>query len=398
MKIRVVSTLSFVFLFWSSANAAGDPANGKRLFKERCSVCHSAEAGDGGGAQGPSLTGVMGRLAASSPQFSYSAALRQSRLTWDSTTLDHFLAAPGTLVPGTAMVIAVDNASDRSDLIGYLQSLPKAAPVRNDPDIAVPNQSRISADWKLDTPGRIHHIAASSLPAPFATKSFSNQTRVVDKPTRANLSLPPGFHLDTFASGLVGPRKMVAAANGDIFVTETVGGRVSILHPSADGTRSTHTDTFVSGLKEPFGILFYPNAQAPQWVYVAETHRVIRYAYRVGDTVARGAAEVVVPEIPGGAGHYTRDIAFSADGKRLWVSVGSASNVAESMSKKTPQQLETWEQEHGLGAAWDLEDHRAAILEFDVANPGKPRTYATGIRNCVGLTVQPGSERALVHH
>jgi len=127
MNTRYWLALGATCLLSSHAMADGNAIRGKTLFKERCSVCHSAEPDDDGGAQGPSLINLMGRPAATSRQFSYTPALRGSHLTWDSTTLDHFLAAPSALVPGTAMVIAVDQASDRGDLIAYFQSLPKAA-------------------------------------------------------------------------------------------------------------------------------------------------------------------------------------------------------------------------------------------------------------------------------
>jgi len=95
-------------------------------------------------------------------------------------------------------------------------------------------------------------------------------------------------------------------------------------------------------LPAPFSIQFYPAGAQPKWVYVAETNRVVRYAYKVGDTKASGVPEVVVAELsPVGGGHFTRDIAFSPDGKRMFVSVGSQSNVAEDMPKKTPAEINT---------------------------------------------------------
>jgi glucose/arabinose dehydrogenase len=214
---------------------------------------------------------------------------------------------------------------------------------------------------------------------------------VVPKPSNASLSVPPGFHVDTFISTLTGPRKMLVASNGDILVTEMRAGRVTVLHPSSDGSHVAGTDVYLQGLKQPFGLAFYPNAQNPQWLYVAETNRVTRFAYQVGDVKPRGAAQIVVAQIPSGVGHSTRDIAFSPDGKRLFVSVGSGSNVAETMSKKTAADIKTWEAAHGLGAAWDVETDRATVLEFDAAAPGTAAIYASGIRNCVSLTVQPAN-------
>jgi glucose/arabinose dehydrogenase/cytochrome c2 len=367
---------------------AADAVAGKALFRERCSVCHTAESGDNGGAQGPSLIGLLGRAAASAPQFSYTSALRDSKLVWDSASLNRFLAAPSNIVPGTSMVLAVPDPADRDNLIAYLQSVSsESAPMPQ--EIGVPASSVLSANWRSDAPGRLHRISATSLPAPFATPSSRNNSTVVPKPANAALSVPRGFHVAVFASGLAGPRKMLVAPNGDIFVTEIRGGRVAVLHPSSDGSRSAGMDVYLQGLRQPFGLAFYPNAQNPQWLYVAETHRVTRYAYQVGDVKPRGETQVVVAQLPSGVGHYTRDIAFSPDGKRLFVSVGSGSNVADMMSKKTPGQVRSWEAEHGLGAAWDAETNRAAVLEFDAAAPAAPTLYGTGIRNCVSLTVQP---------
>src|SRR5258708_20727313 len=87
---------------WVLATApafAADAGAGKSLFRERCSVCHTAESGDNGGPEGPSLIGLMGRAAARAPQFSYTAALRNSKLTWDAETRHPFLPPPPTVRP-----------------------------------------------------------------------------------------------------------------------------------------------------------------------------------------------------------------------------------------------------------------------------------------------------------
>jgi glucose/arabinose dehydrogenase/cytochrome c2 len=368
---------------------AAEAGAGKSLFRERCSVCHTAESGDDGGAQGPSLIGLIGRAAASAPQFSYTAALRDSKLTWDEATLQRFLAAPTGVVPGTSMVLAVPDGTDRDNLIAYFHSVSNQAPSKE--SIVVPDSSAQSANWRLDAPGCPHRISASSMPAAFATPSSRNSSSVVAKPANASLSVPPGFHIDIFSTGLTGPRKMLVAPNGDILVTEMRGGRVTVLHPSPDGSRAAGTDVYLQGLKQPFGLAFYPNAQNPQWLYVAETNRVTRYAFQVGDVKARAAAQIVIAQLPSGVGHSTRDIAFSPDAKQLFVSVGSGSNVAESMSKKTPAEIKSWDAAHGLGAAWDVETDRAAVLEFDAAAPKAATNFANGIRNCVSLTVQPAT-------
>jgi glucose/arabinose dehydrogenase len=254
---------------------------------------------------------------------------------------------------------------------------------------AIPASTIASADWRLDAPGQMHRIVAGALPPPFATGSAGNTTLVVAKPAQANLAVPAGFKVEPFATGLSGPRKMALAGNGDIFVTETAAGQVSILHPSADTSRSDST-VFVRGLNQPFGLAFYPDAQHPRWLYVAESTRVIRYPFKTGDVEPSGAAQIIVPRLPSG-GHSTRDIAFSADGRQIFVSVGSGSNVAGTMSKKSPADIKAWEAQHGLGASWGDEDGRAAVLVLDAASPQAPQIFATGIRNCVSLTIQPAN-------
>jgi glucose/arabinose dehydrogenase/cytochrome c2 len=378
------------FLVAASPAFSADASAGKALFRQRCTVCHTAESGDDGGAQGPSLIGVLGRPAAGAPQFSYTQALRESKLTWDPATLKRFLGAPAGVVPGTSMALAVPDEADRDNLIAYFQSLSGRAPAAAAQTVAVPAASAQSANWRLDAPGRVHRINLAALPPPYATASARNSSSVVPKPAGATLALPAGFQIEPFATGLAGPRKMLVAPNGDILVTEISGGRVTVLHPAPDGRRTGGADVYLKGLKQPFGLAFYPNSQNPQWLYVAETNRVTRYAYQVGDVKPRGETQIVVPQLPSG-GHSTRDIAFSPDGKQLFVSVGSESNVAESMSKKTPAEIKTWETAHGVGAAWDAETNRAAVLVFDATAPAAPVTFAAGIRNCVSLTVQPAN-------
>jgi glucose/arabinose dehydrogenase len=365
-----------------------DVTAGKTFFRQQCSLCHSAEPGDNGGAQGPSLIGVFGRKAASVTSFDYTKALQDSNLTWDASTLDRFLASPPTVVPGTAMAVSITDETARTNLIAYLQSVKAAAP--NSPATqAGTTQPAGEADWKHDAPGRPHKVDLATLPPPFDSPSAQNNPKLVPKPPGAQLSLPPGFRVELFASDLKGPRKMIQAANGDIFVTEMRGGRVSVLHPAPDGATAARSEVFAQDLRGPFGIAFYPNASNPSWLYVAETNRVIRYRFRTGDVQPLGAPEVVVPALPSGGGHSTRDILFSPDGRRMFVSVGSASNVAESMSKKSPAQIRSWESNHAPGAAWDEEEDRADVLVFEVGSKRPAKIYATGIRNCVSLTLQP---------
>lgn len=244
------------------------------------------------------------------------------------------------------------------------------------------------AGWRSDAPGRVHRIDLNALPPPFQSASANNNPHVIAARKDVHPRVPPGFKVSVFATGLEGPRRLLTAPNGEVLVTQGELGQVAVLHPSADGTRAERVEVFAQGLRRPFGIALYPRTGAPEWLYVAETHRVIRYPYRSGDLHARGSPEVVIDSLPTG-GHYTRDLAFSPDGHELFVSVGSASNVPESLTPKSPPEIKEWEAVHGLGGAWDTEQNRADVLVFDADRPGQPRVYAAGIRNCVGLSVQP---------
>ena len=394
------AALALVIVSCAVPAFAADSNAGKTFFRAQCALCHSAEPNDNGGAQGPNLQGLVGRHAATGAGFSYTPAMKNSNLTWDGPTLDRFLASPTTVIPGSAMVIPVPKQEDRDNIIAYFSEVKAGtfkeaeAPRRGPPPGMTPNPNagppKGEADWKKDAPGRLHKVNLDKLPAPFDTPSTANFPKFVDKPEGASLKLPPGFKVDVFASGLTGPRAMRVAPNGDIFVTESQTGKVKVLRPAKDGAKAASVETFAQGLMLPFGVQLYPAGSQPKWVYIAETNRVVRYAYKVGDVKASGVPEVVVSELsPVGGGHFTRDVAFSLDGKRMFVSVGSQSNVAEGMPKKTAAEIKAWEAERGLGATWGPEENRADVLVFDVGSSKPGKVFATGIRNCVGLTVQP---------
>src|SRR5262249_18202451 len=153
--------------------------------------------------------------------------------------------------------------------------------------------------------------------------------------------------------------------NGDLFVAETLDGRIRVLRPGEDGKPAAENRIFASGLSEPFGIAFYPPGPDPKWIYIAEVNRVIRFAYSAGNLKAPLQPEVVVPQLtPRTGGHVTRDVVFSSDGARMFVSVGSLSNDGEDLPKKTPQEIEAWQARKGLGAAWGFEENRAGVLVF----------------------------------
>jgi len=222
-------------------------------------------------------------------------------------------------------------------------------------------------DWRTDAPGVWRRFVPSDMPAPHATPSAGNPPRIVARPEGAGLHVAAGFTVKPFATDLTNPRMIRVAPGGEIFVAESQAGRIRVLHAPDGAQRPDRQDTFASGLDRPFGIAFWPPA-APRFVYVAETNRVVRFPWRPGATRPVGPAQTIVAEIaPGTGGHWTRDVAFSPDGRRMYVSVGSASNDSD--------QDETW---------------RADVISFDPRG-GDRQAFATGLRNCVSLAIAPGS-------
>src|SRR6202521_613603 len=228
-------------------------------------------------------------------------------------------------------------------------------------------------DWTTDAPGVRRRITTADMPPPYATRSADAGSRVVKRPEGAWPQVPAGFKVEEFAAGLSNPRLIRTAPNGDLFVAESQPGRVRVLRGAAG--KAETSEIFAAGLHQPFGIAFYPPGPDPRYVYVGDTDAVLRFPYRNGDLKARGPAETIVPDLPGGGrlrggGHWTRDLAFSRDGKKMFVSVGSQTNAWENPSAK--------------------EERRADILEY---NPDGTsfRLYATGIRNAVGIAVNPGT-------
>ncbi|MGY3445544.1 MULTISPECIES: PQQ-dependent sugar dehydrogenase [unclassified Bradyrhizobium] len=244
-------------------------------------------------------------------------------------------------------------------------------------------------DWQRDKPGTVRLITSQDLPRPGATASSSNSSRVVRRPASAVPQVPAGFKVELFASGLSGPRIIRTAPNGDILVAETGSGRIRVLRSESGASKPATNEVYATGLNRPFGIAFFPSGDDPQWLYVANTDSVVRFAYRSGDLKAQERPETIVANLPHGYGHSTRDIAFTPDNKRMLVSVGSAGNAGEGLGQP-PGGIEAWSRDHALGAAWGAETDRAAVLAFDPDGKNR-KLFATGIRNCVGLAIQPGS-------
>jgi glucose/arabinose dehydrogenase len=224
-------------------------------------------------------------------------------------------------------------------------------------------------DYRYEKPGGTRKITPSDLPAPFATKSAVNGPKVIDRPANAMPIAPPGFKVELFASGLDEPRRMITAPNGDILVAESHGGNIKLFRGLGTDGKPIQTETSVSRLNRPYGIAFYPSGPEPEYVYVGNTDSIVRYHYKNGDLKLSGAPEKIA-ELPGGGGHWTRDLAFSQDGKQLFVGVGSVSNIDDPDTHPG-------------------EKNRADILVMDPDGKNM-RVYASGIRNAGGgLAINP---------
>jgi len=227
-------------------------------------------------------------------------------------------------------------------------------------------------DWTTDALGVRRKITLDDLAKPYDTPSAENHPRIVNRPEGAWPNAPAGFVVTEFATHFEEPRVIVRAPNGDLFLAESRANRIRILRDADGDGKPEVNQVFATGLNRPFGIAFYPVGPEPKVVYVGNTDSVVRFSYKNGDTKASGAAETIVRDIPsgnesvGGGGHWTRDLEFSRDGRTLYVSVDSRSNVEDDKR----------------------ETRRANILEFDPDGRNE-RVFAYGIRNPVGLATHP---------
>jgi glucose/arabinose dehydrogenase len=232
-------------------------------------------------------------------------------------------------------------------------------------DTSVLSGAAAYGDWTKDAPGVRRRLNAADLPPPYATRSAVDGGGLVTRPSGALPKAPPGFSLELLATGLSEPRLLRVAPNGDIFIAETGAGDIRVLRGGAK-EQSPTAAVYAKGLDGPFGLAFYPPGPNPQYLYVGTVDAVLRFPYRSGD-VAPGRPETIVANLPTG-GHSTRDVIFSSDGRKMYVSVGSLSNDQESGSAE--------------------ETRRADILQFNPDGSGE-RRFATGMRNPVQMAIHP---------
>jgi glucose/arabinose dehydrogenase len=229
------------------------------------------------------------------------------------------------------------------------------------------------SNYTKEEPGVVRKLTLADLPAPYATKGVDNGAHMVKRPDNAWPKTLPGFKVSLYYTGLDQPRETRTAPNGDLFVALSYQNKIMVFRGVDANGKPKQVSTFASGLSQPFGIAFYPLGPNPKWVYIGNTDSVVRFPYKNGDLKASGPAEKLA-DLPGGGrlrggGHWTRDIVFSKDGQKMFVSVGSHSNVDDPDTH--PEEF-----------------HRADVLEF--TPQGKfLQVYAYGIRNCVGEAIHP---------
>ena len=375
----------------AGAAASAAPPVGQTYFERNCASCHTVD-GKLSSRAGPGLYNVVGRKAATVAGYNYSDALSKAGAagkTWTREQLEVFLRDPGKDVPGTTMPIGIADAKQRTAVIDWLatQGGAAAAPAATAPKAAAAGAK--AGAWTEDKPGDLHHIRADQLVAPYGSESAGNGPKVARRPDGAMPAVPKGFKVSIFAADTGRARYALRVPNGDILLADTGRDRITILRPNGD--KGGEAQLFAGGLSRPYGLALWPNAVNPTHLYVANVNSVVRIPYAVGDLKARAAPETIVKEISEtSGGHTTRTLAFSKDGKTLLLSVGSATNVAEGIGPKPPQPLAQWEKVHGLGGAWGEEADRAAVLAFDPDGKNR-RSFANGLRNCVGMLVHPGT-------
>jgi len=236
-------------------------------------------------------------------------------------------------------------------------------------------------DYRFEKPGQVHKILSKDLPPPAPDTSVGNAPDVVPRPKNAWPKVPAGFLVQLFADGLDNPRLIRTAPNGDIFLAESSTGMIRVFRGMTKEGKPKQKAVFLTGLNQPYGIAFYPpgaksstkGSSDPQWIYIGSTDAVLRYPYRNGDLHVRGPAQKIADLPHSFRGHWTRDIQFSLDGKKLFVAVGSNSNIDD--PDTTPG-----------------EKDRADILAMDPNDGSDQRIYASGIRNAGGgLAVNPAN-------
>jgi glucose/arabinose dehydrogenase len=205
---------------------------------------------------------------------------------------------------------------------------------------------------------QVTHGQKPKLPPPYATNSSGNGPQSTKPPAGFLPTVPAGFRVNVYAANFKVPRWLTVAPNGDIFLADNGAGEIIVMRDPQHTGAAQEREIFVSDQKRPFGIAFHED-----YVYVGNTKEVVRFRYDPKTSKRLGEKEHLM-DLPGG-GHDTRSLAFSADGKHLFVAVGSGSNIDTG------------------------EDPRRAAVTICDPDGKNARLYATGLRNPVGLALEP---------
>lgn len=209
---------------------------------------------------------------------------------------------------------------------------------------------------------RTLRVRLRDLPKPYASVSASKSPIVVTRPTGAKLDVPAGFQVNIFGQGFDMPRWLALTPTGDILVTETYLNQIRLLRDTdGDGVADVN-EIFAgsdNGLNMPFGMAFVGG-----YFYVGNTNEVRRYNYTNGQQNISGTGEKII-DLPGGGNHWTRNVKVSPDGTKLFVNVGSSSNVE--VGEPLP---------------------RATVMRMNLDGSGN-ETWGSGIRNPTGGAFHP---------
>ena len=237
----------------------------------------------------------------------------------------------------------------------------------NSPQVAAsPEQPKnlISTTTLSPTPIR---IAVPNLPKPFASESASKSPNVIPIPQNPTLRVPQGFTVNVYAEGLDAPRWLALTPSGDVLVTETRENRIRLLRDTnSDGVADVRS-SFASGengVNIPFGMTFSADS-----FFLGNTDAVLRFPYTKGQQQLTGTGKKIAA-LPGGGynQHWTRNVVVSPDGQKLYVSVGSESNVEEEPLPRASVQ----------------------VMNLDGSNQ---QTFAFGLRNPIGLDFHPTTKQ-----
>lgn len=208
------------------------------------------------------------------------------------------------------------------------------------------------------------------LPPPYATRGVANPSRVVGWPKGKMPTAPAGFEVNLFAEDLDNPRTIHVLPNGDVLVMESRRrqgpSRIILFRDDNKDGKPERRGVFIDNLNGAFGMALHGNR-----FYVGNTDAVVVFPYQSGDTRITRQGEKIL-DLPSG-GHYSRTVIIDPDGKNLYISVGSATNVDEEMI--------------------DAKDSRRATVLQANLDGSAMRVFASGLRNAVGLDWEPKSKQ-----